>query len=336
MRTLRIFNVSEYVYAGASVKETNSFKRVPKYFGGVIEMPDGSFGSKVLPTGGISFTFNTLVEHIIRVKNGEQEIACFCVDKTPTVKKAMYKDLCNGYDGYKATRKPKPIKTKIQLDAIESLLLKHTPNVYSSEGYEADDWIATIVNQYEADFDRVIIHTRDSDLFSLVSEKTSIACVGSRGKEINCRNYAQMVRDNKDNEIPYNGILIDKLLRGDSSDNIPSVRNEIKQAINKIPLYLYPRFNNLEYLRETVDNYTMYDTQTVKLLDIVAPTIINEKVNLYDEGISASLLNATAVLIGNKYARSDMNKDVEYEEVRNILEVYATKYMEEMEGSFYG
>ena len=51
MKVLRIYNVSEYVFAGASPKK-NSYGNRFSYYGGQRELSDGSWAASYLPAGG--------------------------------------------------------------------------------------------------------------------------------------------------------------------------------------------------------------------------------------------------------------------------------------------
>lgn len=339
MSTLRIFNVSEYVYAGSYSEENPYAKRVPKYFGGVVEHVDGRWSAKTLPTGGFAFIFNTLFEYLGRkfVKK-EDETIVYCIDKPPTVKQQLYRDIFEGVDGYKSHRPKKKISTKIQLDFIEDLLKAHTPNVYSYPGYEADDIIATIVRDYEDSFDKIIVHTRDSDLFCLVSDKTEIQPVGTRGHYVTKDNYINEVKTRNGDGIRYNGILMYKMFTGDKSDNIPSVDNKIKNMLATIPSNCYERFNDLDYQRAMIDKYTMFDIKTVKLFDLIAPTLLPVTFELYDEYIDPVKVNATGRIIGNGYARDDVPASTEVDsKVKSILDEATERYtLLKMEEEYYG
>lgn len=75
---------------------------------------------------------------------------------------------------YKANRSKTPDEFKGQVELIGELLdAMHAPR-FAVEGYEADDIIATLATQAEAEGFEVLIVTGDRDSFQLVSEHTTV------------------------------------------------------------------------------------------------------------------------------------------------------------------
>jgi len=112
-------------------------------------------------------------------------------------------------------------------------------SLYRASGYEADDLIYSAVMKIkESDMITPIdIITNDSDLLPLVDNQVSVYMRGTREYSVQgClahRLYYQVTPDtwdeylsytsaHKDFLIPYNSMLLFKLLRGDKSDNIPA------------------------------------------------------------------------------------------------------------------
>src|SRR5690606_34653608 len=74
---------------------------------------------------------------------------------------------------YKANRSATPDEFKGQVELIGELLDAMRVPRFAMEGYEADDVIATLATQAEAEGFQVSIVTGDRDVFQLVTENTT-------------------------------------------------------------------------------------------------------------------------------------------------------------------
>lgn len=121
------------------------------------------------------------------------------------------------YPEYKATRKEPPSDLQIQFPLINQYIdLLGLKRIYLP-GYEADDIIATAVNQFSNDFDKILIASSDKDLMQLVNEKVSI--LDTRKDVI----YNPAKVEEKLGLPPFQ--VLDYLsILGDSSDNIPGIK----------------------------------------------------------------------------------------------------------------
>ena len=164
-------------------------------------------------------------------------------------------------DGYKAGRKGLASSQKTGVQLAQDRLLKGNVSCYQVDGYEADDLIYIAVQQLRQAYpDAYIdIFTGDMDMLPLVDDKVSVYMRGSRtyakpmcetcaasDKYFACdkyaddsckykrefRGYYQVTPSTWDDfiyyrsafkgcPIPYNAILLYKMLKGDTSDNIP-------------------------------------------------------------------------------------------------------------------
>lgn len=214
---------------------------------------DGQWKARRGFVGPIRFTLR-----ILREMMGPNSIVIPVMERTPTIKRKMYYDLTGDEFGYKAGRKEKPEHFDAVKDYLEVVLRDLGFPVQYVEGYEADDIIYTLVELYKYDFEKIYVHTRDSDLFFLVSDNVEIAPVGSQGKVVDMYNYSVVIK--KGWTFYYNTVHIHKLLNGDSSDNISGIGQEWGKRIDSvIPEEEFPRLGNLdltrEYLRELVMKY---------------------------------------------------------------------------------
>lgn len=121
---------------------------------------------------------------------------------------------------YKANRASTPDEFRSQMsylhEFIESCDIEH----FQLEGYEADDLIATISKQAERDGFEILICTGDRDSFQLVNEKTTVLYPK--------RGVSEMARMTPDAVFEKYGMTPAQYpdfaaLRGDPSDNLPSV-----------------------------------------------------------------------------------------------------------------
>lgn len=245
-RILRILDVSSYMHAGAVNKFAN--------FRGPVTKTDNGYEIAKVPAGGISLVFNEIHEHFGRCDY------IFCCDRMPTIKQGMY-------TSYKISREHKK-NIAIQKEIAETVLQKCGFTVLYDDGYEADDFIYSCVKAFKKEYDRVYIHTGDSDLYFLVDDKVSIAKSHSGAKEVNMQNYS--VSCTKGLEIQYNTCTLRKVLYGDSSDDIPAMApNEIEYLTGALftPL-LMPLHGDKEVMRSVIESVAQF---ALPQFDLVFP-----------------------------------------------------------------
>lgn len=328
MSILRIYNVSDYVHAGAAPKTKTSFYKPPTYYAGVRELPDGSYSASRLPTGGIAFMLNPIFERIT-ADDYEDETLVFCVDDTPTIKRKMYAEVLKDEMGYKATRAKKTLDVSIQRSAIKDILSLVSPNVLFAEGYEADDIIASLVKEYRNSYDHIYIHTRDTDLYCLVNDNVSIEPVGVQGKVVTKENFYSVMADKHNYPLPFNGVLLEKLFYGDRSDNIPGIGD---YYINKVKSYItkdkYKYLVNLTAFKSWVSIATDNNPVVMGIVNLLLPLDVpSEYLTLYDEPINLNRLCYLGNKVQNKYCKKNIwNNGEEFLEVKEILDYYTDEY----------
>ena len=121
---------------------------------------------------------------------------------------------------YKANRAKTPDEFRSQMSYLHELVTAFGINSFEIEGYEADDIIATIAKQAEREGAEVLICTGDRDSFQLVNEKTTVLYPK--------RGVSDLARMTPAAIIEKYGMTPDQYpdfaaLRGDPSDNLPSV-----------------------------------------------------------------------------------------------------------------
>ena len=121
---------------------------------------------------------------------------------------------------YKATRSKTPDEFRSQMSYLHELVSAFGIQQFEIEGYEADDIIATITKRAEKEKCEVLICTGDRDSFQLVNEQTTILYPK--------RGVSEMSRMTPEAVIAKYGMSAEQYpdfaaLRGDPSDNLPSV-----------------------------------------------------------------------------------------------------------------
>ena len=121
---------------------------------------------------------------------------------------------------YKANRAKTPDEFRSQMSYLHDLVTAFGITTFEVEGFEADDIIATIAKQAERENAEVFICTGDRDSFQLVNEKTTVL-YPKRGVSDLARMTPQAVQEKygmSPEQYPDFAAL-----RGDPSDNLPSV-----------------------------------------------------------------------------------------------------------------
>ncbi|MFD1657412.1 DNA polymerase I [Streptomyces caeni] len=121
---------------------------------------------------------------------------------------------------YKANRSKAPDEFKGQVELIGELLdAMHAPR-FAVEGFEADDVIATLATQAEAEGFEVLIVTGDRDSFQLVTENTTVLYP--------TKGVSELTRFTPEKVLEKYGLTPAQYpdfaaLRGDPSDNLPGI-----------------------------------------------------------------------------------------------------------------
>ncbi|CCK30842.1 DNA polymerase I [Streptomyces davaonensis JCM 4913] len=121
---------------------------------------------------------------------------------------------------YKANRSKTPDEFKGQVELIGELLDAMHVSRFAVDGFEADDVIATLATQAEAEGFEVLIVTGDRDSFQLVSEHTTVLYP--------TKGVSELTRFTPEKVIEKYGLTPAQYpdfaaLRGDPSDNLPGI-----------------------------------------------------------------------------------------------------------------
>jgi len=123
------------------------------------------------------------------------------------------------YPAYKDNRKPMPEALIMQLPEIERLLNIFGITVIKIPGYEADDLIASVVNEFKW-LCQIKIISKDKDLTQLICDKVEMLSPNGTGK-------FDVI--NTDSVVEKFGVMPENIAKwlalvGDSGDNIPGVK----------------------------------------------------------------------------------------------------------------
>jgi len=311
---LHLFDVSQYISSG-----------VQDYtIGSGVEQVDGVFRAMEMPCAGITNLLNTYNAY-----GGKQGVTVlFCFDSIPVYKRELHSRLFPELGGYKGNRKTRPVHISVQREMAVEIFDQIGIPYLKVDGYEADDLIASVVQEYSQQFDRVVIHSRDSDLFYLVSENVCIEPVLRTGKRINLSNWESTVLSGY--RMPYNMLTISKMREGEVGDNIPYVyRDPMDAIIRGIPERQRSKCGDNVFLREyIVDTVGKEDTRTLGIFDLIAPLIVpREELVLYEDEHDDHLLEMYASGCSCSGYRS--NCPVFSEEVEKMVRKYVLIYMEQ-------
>lgn len=152
------------------------------------------------------------------------------------------------YAEYKAQRSAMPGDLKVQLDHMDEILEAMNIPVIRSEGFEADDVIATLTRRLPEDIELVIV-TGDQDAMQLADGNVKVLRT--------TRGISETKLYGREDVIEGYGVTPEqipdyKALTGDTSDNIPGVKGiGPKSAVN-----LLKDFGTVENLYGNLDKVT--------------------------------------------------------------------------------
>lgn len=167
--------------------------------------PNGEFTSAV-------FGFTSMLLNVLRDQQPEYVAVAFDVGKT------FRHDL---YPDYKGHRERMPDELRTQIERIKQVVEALNIPIFTSDGYEADDVLATLARQAEAQGVNSLIVTGDRDILQVVDDHIHVLTSG--------RQFSDTIIYTPEAVEERYGLRPDQLvdlkaLVGDKSDNIPGVR----------------------------------------------------------------------------------------------------------------
>ena len=234
---------------------------------------------------------NGCIKNIHRWSQGGVYPTAVCFDRPVPARKAFWQkafadmEIGSGHE-YKGNRKPMPDAMLEGVTDCEALLRLGGVSCFSRKNYEADDLIYACVQRAKEKYPDypIDVVTNDADLLSLVDDRVSVflrskKITWAENDEIKKLHYVQVTPDNyqavvedlsayRGFLIPYNTILLHKLLRGDSSDQFG--RKEISRMFPKtkynamIEEMMADDINFAEIFRYSKPQYEIYNSVTME------------------------------------------------------------------------
>ncbi|MBX3722065.1 MAG: DNA polymerase I [Turneriella sp.] len=171
-----------------------------------------------------TFGFFRMLAKLIADRKPSHFVLCFDPGRDENPRYTMYKD-------YKANRPPMPDALRRQIDDIQKIATELNMAPLVIEGAEADDAMASIVEQYRANFDKIEIASGDKDLYNILYKNVVMlrSKMGvSEMEEINeawVKNKLGITRE----QVPDYMALV-----GDSADNVPGVKGVGEKTASKL------------------------------------------------------------------------------------------------------
>jgi DNA polymerase I len=159
------------------------------------------------------YGFTSMLANVVRDEAPTHLAVCFDVSRSALKRTALFPE-------YKAQREAAPAPFHGQIDLIVELMDALKVPVFRKEGSEADDLIATLATQAAADGFEVGIVTGDRDALQLVNEQITVLYPLKGVRDLT--RYTPTAVEEKYTLTPqqYPDFAA---LRGDPSDNLPSV-----------------------------------------------------------------------------------------------------------------
>ncbi len=153
------------------------------------------------------------------------------------------------FEAYKATRERIPDELSIQIQRIQEIIEAFHIPIYTKEGYEADDVLATLAHLAEPNDVLSLITTGDRDLLQVVDEKIWVLTSGRKFSDVIIYTPEKV---HERYHLSPRQIVDYKALVGDKSDNIPGVRG----IGDKTAVKLLQQWGDLDNIYAHIDEVT--------------------------------------------------------------------------------
>ena len=200
------------------------------------------------PTGELTnavFGFVSMLLNVLRDQAPEYVAVAFDVGKT--FRHEMYA-------AYKGHRERMPDELRTQVERIKEVVEALNIPIFTKDGFEADDVLATLAQQAETQGVDTLIVTGDRDILQVVDEHISVLTSG--------RKFSDTIVYTPETVQERYGLRPDQLvdlkaLIGDKSDNIPGVRGVGEKGATT----LLQEYGTLDAIYKHVDEITAKRTQ---------------------------------------------------------------------------
>jgi DNA polymerase-1 len=175
-------------------------------------LPAENFRTGTGQTTNAVYGFTSMLINLLRDEQPTHLAVCFDVSRK-TFRSERYAE-------YKANRSTTPDDFRGQVDLIKEVLRALVIPEFSVDNFEADDLIATLATQAEAEGFQVLITTGDRDAFQLVSDNVTVLYPKRGVSDLGRIDPAEVMARYGLTPTQYPDFAA---LRGDPSDNLPSI-----------------------------------------------------------------------------------------------------------------
>ena len=175
-------------------------------------LPAENFRTGTGQTTNAVYGFTAMLINLLRDEQPTHLAVCFDVSRT-TFRSERYAE-------YKANRTTTPDDFRGQVDLIKEVLGALAIPEFGVAGFEADDLIATLATQAATEGFQVFITTGDRDAFQLVSDDVTVLYPRRGVSDLGRIDPAEVMQRYGLTPVQYPDFAA---LRGDPSDNLPSV-----------------------------------------------------------------------------------------------------------------
>lgn len=187
---------------------------------------------------------------------------------------------------YKGGRKKLNPQMRKGIDLSVNLMVEGKVSCYRQAGFESDDFVYTLVQAAKQNgyTEPIYVVTNDHDLMPLVDNQVSVYMRASRtfaiGGAPELKGYFQITPEswddfvlyssrygkngNKGYDVPYNSVLLYKMLRGDDSDNISGLKGFGAVKYNKVIQRM--RDDNVAF-----ESIFRYENEWEDIKDVIKP-----------------------------------------------------------------
>lgn len=281
---------------------------------------------------------NGMIKSIWRYSGMGVYPTAVCMDSPGRSRKELFRNMFptetkSKDGGYKGDRVPAGGSLYEGLDMVKGVLNGAVTMIQGFD-YEADDLIMACINTIRGKFGtesvKIDVVTNDSDLLPLVDEQVSVFYRSMQGTyaespelvktkyiQFTPRNFEEQVNrlsaykvdNNKYIGVPYNCLLLNKILRGDESDNIPGDKrafpprrlDEMYRAAVERGISI--RFNQWEFVRDFIKGFLTeeeYEKYMPRIWARYTLSDLNNNICLLENGRTKIIRYPTRVVMPSK------------------------------------
>lgn len=149
------------------------------------------------------------------------------------------------------------------IEIISKIFEQAGGNVYKVPGYEADDLIADLCNNYRSNFDVTLIVTNDKDVLNNICDNVQAMRFKQKAgyEVVTVQNFSSYLSSEFKADIRYDNLGLFLSTVGDSSDKIKGINKFGPKAFDKMMVWLdentnidWSKANNYDYLENVIKN----------------------------------------------------------------------------------